>query len=267
MPGLSVIGLQWGDEAKGKLVDWLTEHQEIVVRYQGGANAGHTVVVGEQTYKLHLVPSGVLYPHVLNVVAPGVVLDPATLLREIDGLAARGIAVHDRLLLSDRAHVVFPWHAAEDRQWNERITGEDNIGTTLRGIGPCYQDKVGRQLAIRLGDLLRPDLEYRIAEVADFKRRSLAATAVGEPVDFDAAKIFDDYRGYAERLRPLVGDSTAVLLDGVDADRRMLFEGAQGACWTSITERTPSSPAATARAWGFLRARGYRTPSSATSWA
>ncbi len=168
MPGIAVIGLQWGDEAKGKLVDCLTDGQKIIVRYQGGANAGHTVVVDGTTYKLHLIPSGVLNPSALNIVSSGVVLDPATILREIEGLRLQGIEVRERLLLSDRAHVVFPWHVLEDRLWNEMLTGEDNIGTTLRGIGPCYQDKVGRSFAIRLGDLLRPNLRQRIQEIVRY---------------------------------------------------------------------------------------------------
>lgn len=229
MGGLCVIGLQWGDEAKGKLVDWLAESQDIVVRYQGGANAGHTVVAGGQTYKLHLVPSGVLYPHVLNVVAAGVVLDPAVILREIHGLAARGLNLRDRLVLSDRAHVVFPWHVAEDRVWNEAIRGADNIGTTLRGIGPCYRDKVGRTFAIRLGDLVRPKLRERITEVARFKATNEPNMARAHPQDFDAESIAARYAEYAEQLRPYIADTTSLLLDAVDEDKQVLFEGAQGA--------------------------------------
>ena len=154
MPGTCVVGLQWGDEAKGKLVDLLTSRFQIVVRYQGGANAGHTVVVGDKTYKLHHIPSGILTPGVMNVVTPGVVISPPTILKEIESLTAQGIEVGSNLLLSDRAHVVFPWHIAEDKVLDQ-ATGGENIGTTLRGIGPCYRDKVGRSHAIRLGDMYR----------------------------------------------------------------------------------------------------------------
>ena len=132
MSGQAVIGLQWGDEAKGKLVDILTEGKDIVVRYQGGANAGHTVVVGDEVYKLHHIPSGILNDNVLNVVSPGVVIHPETILGEIDQLVKRGIDVQKRMRLSERAHVVMPWHRTEDGLWNARVTGSKNIGTTLR---------------------------------------------------------------------------------------------------------------------------------------
>src|SRR5258707_5470403 len=148
VPGTCVIGLQWGDEAKGKLVDLLTEQHDIVVRYQGGANAGHTVVAAGQTYKLSLIPSGILAPRVLCVVTGGVVLHPQSLLGEIDGLIARGIEVGKNLVISDRAHVIFPWHIAEDRALDSSLSGGEAIGTTQRGIGPCYRDKVGRSYAI-----------------------------------------------------------------------------------------------------------------------
>ncbi len=163
MPGTSVIGLQWGDEAKGKLVDLLAERLgvDIVVRYQGGANAGHTVVIGEETYKLHQIPSGILTDGVMNLITPGVVLNPVIVLQEIDALAARGIPVQDRLMISDRAHVVFPWHIGEDRALNVDTIGGESIGTTLRGIGPCYRDKYGRMSAIRLGDMVGGEFRQR----------------------------------------------------------------------------------------------------------
>ena len=142
MSGLCIIGLQWGDEAKGKLVDLLTAKQEVGVRYQGGANAGHTVVVGDQTYKLHHIPSGILNAEVLNVITGGVVLNPPTMLDEIQSLTDRDIQVKRNLKISDRAHVVMPWHLAEDRALDQATQGDNNIGTTLRGIGPCYRDKV-----------------------------------------------------------------------------------------------------------------------------
>ena len=229
--GTCVIGLQWGDEAKGKLVDLLTNEFEIVVRFLGGANAGHTVVVGDQTYKLHHIPSGILNPNVINVVTPGVVINPATILKEIDGLLGRGIPVGRNLMLSDRAHVVFPWHLAEDRVLDGLPVGGESIGTTQRGIGPCYRDKVGRSHAIRLGDLYRSDFRERVEKIVAFKRRWLEAMsgATGEALAaLQAEAIVAEYQGYAARLEPYVTDTTAFLLDAIDANRSLLFEGAQG---------------------------------------
>ncbi len=227
MPVTCVIGLQWGDEAKGKIVDLLTQQHDVVVRYQGGANAGHTVVRDGRTFKLSLVPSGIFRPDVQCVVAAGVVLDPASLLHEIDGLRGLGVKVAGNLIVSDRAHVVFPWHVEEDR-FLERQCGEP-IGTTLRGIGPCYRDKVGRGLAVRLGDLYRPGFRGQIERIAGAKNELLAALAPAAGIRFDAQEIFTRYSAYAQRLAPHVADTTAYLLDAVEAGRRLLFEGAQGA--------------------------------------
>ena len=227
MPGTCVIGLQWGDEAKGKLVDLLTEEHDIVVRYQGGANAGHTVVAGGQTYKLSLIPSGILNHSVQCVITGGVVLNPPSILGEIDQLVARGIAVDKNLLISDRAHVIFPWHMIEDRAF-DTSTGGEAIGTTQRGIGPCYRDKVGRSFAFRLGDLYRDNFRERIEHVVAAKQKSFAGLNGQSDVTLEPAKIYDEYRGYAARLKPFVTDTTAVLLDAVEAGRRLLFEGAQG---------------------------------------
>lgn len=229
MPGTCVIGLQWGDEAKGKIVDLLTEHHEIVVRYQGGANAGHTVVTGGETYKLSLIPSGILRQGVKCVIASGVVINPQTLLEEIDGLAARGVEVGANLLISDRAHVIFPWHIEEDRLTEQQASNGEAIGTTLRGIGPCYRDKVGRSHAIRLGDLYRRSFEERLAKIVADKKVFLASLGSNGQASFSAGEIFNEYRGYAERLMPYVTDTTAFLLDAVEAEKRVLFEGAQGA--------------------------------------
>ena len=228
MPGTCVIGLQWGDEAKGKLVDLLTDHFDIVVRYQGGANAGHTVVVGEETYKLHHIPSGILNPNVMNVVGPGVVLNPPTILQEIDSLIGRGIKVgSDNLMLSDRLHVVFPWHLEEDRLLNQQPVDGESIGTTLRGIGPCYRDKVGRSWAVRLGDLSRPDFAAKIDSIVKSKQQ-LFAGLQGD-VTLDASTIHREFEQYAHRLQPFVKETTGYLLDAVEAQQRVLFEGAQGA--------------------------------------
>lgn len=229
MPGTCVIGLQWGDEAKGKIVDLLTDRHDVVVRYQGGANAGHTVVTGGQTYKLSLIPSGILNPRVQCVVTGGVVLNPESFLGEIDGLASRGVKVGANLMVSDRAHVIFPWHMAEDRAFDRPGANGESIGTTQRGIGPCYRDKVGRTNAIRLGDLYRDNLQSRIERIAADKNLTLQARLGADFTPLDPAAIFRDYREYAERLRPHVADTTDFLLGALEAGRPVLFEGAQGA--------------------------------------
>lgn len=228
MPATCVVGLQWGDEAKGKIVDLLTEQHDIVVRYQGGANAGHTVVTGGQTYKLSLIPSGIFRPNVQCVIAAGVVINPASLISEIDHLVARGVQVGKNLIVSDRAHVIFPWHIEEDRLLND-CTGTEAIGTTLRGIGPCYRDKVGRSFAVRLGDMYRENFQARIEHITRAKNLMLAGMNAGQHrVELDAKEIYRQYAAYAERLRPLVGDTTAYLLNAIEAGKRVLFEGAQG---------------------------------------
>jgi len=229
VPGTCVIGLQWGDEAKGKLVDILTEDHDIVVRYAGGANAGHTVVSGDQTWKLSIIPSGILRDNVACVITGGVVLDPAKVIDEMDGLESRGRRMVGRLQISDRAHIVFPWHVVEDRLLDGSLSGGGAIGTTGRGIGPCYRDKVGRSLAIRLGDLYRPDFRDRVEHVVAFKNRLFTAWPSGQAEPLDAASIHAAYAAYAERLRPHVTDTTAFLLDAVEDGKRVLFEGAQGA--------------------------------------
>lgn len=222
-----MIGLQWGDEAKGKIVDLLTEEHDIVVRYQGGNNAGHTVVADGETYKLSLIPSGILHANVQSVIATGVVLHPKAFLDEIDAIVARRGPVEGRLLISDRAHVIFPWHMLEEAALEKNRRGEA-IGTTMRGIGTCYRDKAGRTHAIRIGDLYRTDtLRTRIGEIADFKNLILKAMDPDvEPLDANA--IYEEYSGYAKRLEPLVADTTAYLHRAVDEGKRILFEGAQG---------------------------------------
>jgi adenylosuccinate synthase len=230
MPGTCVIGLQWGDEAKGKIVDRLTREHDFVVRYQGGANAGHTVVVGDQVYKLSLLPSGILTPDVICVVAGGVVLNPARLIEELNELAARDAGHPENLRLSDRAHVIFPWHFLEDRALDNNTTDGENIGTTGRGIGPCYRDKVGRSYAVRLGDLYRPGLRDRIQRIVEVKNRALAGlSSAGEFEPLCAGGIYDEYAAHAERLLPYICDTTELLLTAAEAGKRLLFEGAQGA--------------------------------------
>jgi adenylosuccinate synthase len=230
VPATCVIGLQWGDEAKGKLVDLLTGQHDIVVRYQGGSNAGHTVVVSGEKYKLSLIPSGILASSVQCVVTGGVVLNPKSILEEIDGLTSRGVKVGPNLMLSDRAHVIFPWHIAEDRLLDKSCSSGENIGTTMRGIGPCYSDKVRRSYAVRLGDLYRESFPQRIEHIVAAKNKELAAVS-GEAGmgPFDAAAIVAEYNGFAQRLKPFVADTTAYLLEAVESGKRVLFEGAQGA--------------------------------------
>jgi adenylosuccinate synthase len=229
VPGTCVIGLQWGDEAKGKLVDLLTAQFDIVVRFLGGANAGHTVVTGGETFKLHHIPSGILNQHVMNIVTAGVVLNPETVLDEIDSLVSRGVRIEDNLVLSDRAHVVMPWHIEEDHILNGAEIGGENIGTTLRGIGPCYRDKAGRSLAIRLGDLYQAGFREKVAQIVEVKNKILTSNNGQGSAHLNADEIFTEYSKFAERLKPFVADSTRYLLDALDEGKRLLFEGAQGA--------------------------------------
>lgn len=230
MPGTCVIGLQWGDEAKGKIVDLLTQEHDIVVRYQGGANAGHTVVVGEDVYKLSLLPSGVLTPGVTCVIAGGVVLNPAKAIEEIDELAAREVEDSDNLKISDRVHVIFPWHFAEDQVMDKNTSDGENIGTTGRGIGPCYRDKVGRSYAVRLGDMYRDTFRKQVEHNTAVKNSMLAA--MFPPGKFEALcpqAIYEQYTAYAARLKPFVENTTEFLLAAAEQGKRLLFEGAQGA--------------------------------------
>ncbi|MGL4595522.1 MAG: adenylosuccinate synthase [Thermoguttaceae bacterium] len=236
MPGTAIVGLQWGDEAKGKIVDILTEQNDIVVRYQGGANAGHTVVFDGKKYKLSLIPSGIFRRHTPCLITGGVVLDPVAILKEIETLRSVNIDVSTNLMISDRVHVIFPWHRIEDRMGDSAGSGEA-IGTTMRGIGPCYQDKVGRSLAIRLGDFYKSDFREKIHHVVKSKNRLFSSLkASGDKclnlsdmdIELDANKIADQYSELGEKLRPFVADTTHFLLDAVDADKRILFEGAQG---------------------------------------
>ncbi len=227
MPATSVIGLQWGDEAKGKIVDLLTEKHEIVVRYQGGNNAGHTVKFDGKTYKLSLLPTGLLHSHVKSVIAPGVVVNPHALLKELDNLIAGGEDCLSRLMVSDRAHVICPWHLLEEAAF-EAARGGNAIGTTMRGIGTCYREKMGRTHAIRIGDLILKDaFAAKVREIVPFKQKVLnALNPDGEQMNAD--QIIEEYSACAERIRPMVADTTAFLLNALDADKNILFEGAQG---------------------------------------
>lgn len=229
MPAACVIGLQWGDEAKGKLVDLLAPRHDCVVRYQGGANAGHTVVCGSEVYKLHHLPSGILHSNVMNLITPGVVIEPTTLIRELEGLEARGIQPRSNLMISERSHLVMPWHIVEDKILNNLVVHGENIGTTLRGIGPCYRDKVGRTFAVRATDLLQSDLADRIASIVHAKRTLLSGMGGNEASRaLDVDGIIAQTQSWAKAIGPLVGDTTNYLLDQLDAGKRLLMEGAQG---------------------------------------
>ncbi|WP_203329015.1 adenylosuccinate synthase [Candidatus Laterigemmans baculatus] len=231
MPGTCVIGLQWGDEAKGKLVDLLAPQFDLVVRYQGGANAGHTVVAGNETYKLHHIPSGILHSQVQNLITPGVVINPSTMIDELDALEKRGIACGSNLRISERAHLVMPWHIVEDRLLNKQHVGNESIGTTLRGIGPCYRDKVGRTHAIRVADLVNGGRDERIRAVAEQKIAILRGLGGSdeELAQLEPSVVAERAAAWAERLRPMIGDTTYLLLDAAEANQQILYEGAQGA--------------------------------------
>ncbi len=221
-----VVGLQWGDEAKGKIVDVLTEQHDFVVRYNGGANAGHTVVANGQTYKLSLLPTGVLRPQLTSVIGNGVVVYPPRFLEEVENLRKGGVEVGKNLVLSDHAHVIFPYHLEEERL-SESISARA-IGTTGRGIGPCYQDKAGRVCGVRIGELLYPNhLHERLRAIVGRKNRLLKAFSP-DAKTFDAEAVADEYLGYAEKMRPHIADTQRLLLDGLRAGKGVLFEAAQG---------------------------------------
>ncbi len=228
MGSTCVVGLQWGDEAKGKIVDLLCDQHDAVVRYQGGANAGHTVVADGVTYKLSLIPTGILRPDIDAVIGNGVVIHPPALIQEIERLAGQGVNFQGRLHISDRAHVILPYHIEEERLTEESTSAADHLGTTRRGIGPCYRDKVGRVHGVRVGELFHPTVfRERLERIVAYKNRLLAAM-LPDFSPFDASKIADDYLALAERLRPFVRDTTAWLHEAVASDRKLLFEGAQG---------------------------------------
>ncbi len=227
MPSIAVVGVQWGDEGKGKVVDALTGDADIVVRYGGGANAGHTVYVGADKFVLHLIPSGILHAGKRCAIGNGVVVDPEALRAEIAELRARGIAVSpETLAISDRAHVVMPYHIALDRHRESRA-GAKKIGTTGRGIGPCYTDKTAR-LGIRVGDLQGPpERLYDRLEASLFEKQPLLRDAAPDAVD--PARLRALLERWREELRPFTRDTMALLHDALDAGQRVLFEGAQGA--------------------------------------
>ena len=222
-----ITGLQWGDEGKGKVVDILAEHSDMVVRYNGGANAGHTVVVGNDRFALHLLPSGSVRPDVNCVITNAVLVDPQVLTAEIDNLARKNITLSKRLFISENAHLVLDYHKKED-QLREESLGKNKLGTTVRGIGPACADKVGRSYAVRMADL--SDLEKlrdRLRTIADYKNKVFAAVYNAEPISVD--EIFEKCKSYADRLLPFATDTTEFLHKSIADGKSILFEGAQGA--------------------------------------
>ena len=243
-PTTAVIGLQWGDEGKGKIVDWLAARHDVVVRFNGGANAGHSVVVDGQRHALHLVPCGVLHPGTDNIVGNGVVVDLAGLRAELDALEACGVDTTGRVWLSERAHVVMPWHPVEDRLYESaaaRVAGaEAAVGTTGRGIGPCYADKALRTTAVRVADLYAADRPARIARITALKNatlKALAEVAATSFEPFDAAAIDAAVAADAAALAPRVTDTARRLGDAVATGRRVLYEGAN-ACLLDVDHGT-----------------------------
>jgi len=224
MPNTVLIGAQWGDEGKGKIIDVLAEDVDIVVRFQGGNNAGHTVKIGNDKYVLHLIPSGILRDRQQCVIGNGLVVHPKALLDETAEVEAAGKTVAGRLFVSDRAHIVFPYHGEIDAARENRLAEGEKIGTTKRGIGPCYGDKVSR-VGLRAADLLSSDFPELLRSRLEESNRVLEALG-GKPLDGE--KMLSDYLGLAERIRPYVTDTVTMLNDAVAAGKSVLFEGAQG---------------------------------------
>jgi len=221
-----VTGLQWGDEGKGKVVDILAENSDVVVRYSGGANAGHTVAVGDKTFALHLLPSGSVRPDTTCIIANGVVIDPDGLIREIESLAQEDITLTGRLFISENAHLVLDYHKKED-QLRENSLGKNKIGTTVRGIGPCYADKIGRCYAVRVGDLRDlENLRAKLQIILDYKNKLFSAIYNAEPMS--SSEIFEKCKFYSDKLLDYATDTTELLHKSISNGKSILFEGAQG---------------------------------------
>lgn len=224
MPSIVVVGLQWGDEAKGKVVDYVSQGADYVVRFNGGNNAGHTVVVGDQIFKFHTMPVGGINPGVTSVIADGVVIDPSVLAGELDELKSKGFKM-DSLMISGNAHVIMPYHRLMDKL-EECRKGDRKIGTTGRGIGPCYADKVSR-IGIRISQLIDPEqFRSRLSEALELKNTILTKVYDADPLDEDA--IFEEYLGYAKKIAPYVADTAAAVNDAAREGKKIIFEGAHG---------------------------------------
>ena len=224
MPAIVLLGAQWGDEGKGKATDILGDRVDYVVRYQGGNNAGHTVVIGDQKYALHLLPSGILSPNVVPVIGNGVVIDPAVLLEEIKGLNERGIDT-SKLVISSNAHLITPYHRTIDKV-SERFLGKAKIGTTGRGIGPAYADKISR-IGIRVQDLFDESILEKKIESA-LRDKNQVLTKVFNRKEMETQEVLEEYRSYAEILRPYIADTPLLLNKALDAGKTVLLEGSQG---------------------------------------
>lgn len=225
MSATALVGAQWGDEGKGKTIDILASRADMVVRAQGGSNAGHTVVVGDVTYKLHLIPSGILYPDTICVIGNGAVISPGVILKEMESLSQRGVSLKN-LKIDARAHVILPYHVELDKL-SEAARGKEDIGTTKNGIGPCYMDKAER-IGIRMCDFIRPDaFREKLKRNLEVKNKIITAVYGGQPLALEP--ILDEYSGYAEKLAPFVCDTSVLVYNAIKADKNVLFEGAQGA--------------------------------------
>jgi adenylosuccinate synthase len=226
MSAFIVLGAQWGDEGKGKMTDYLAEGADVVVRFQGGNNAGHTVVVGDKEYKLHLIPSGILYEDKLNVIGNGVVVDPQALFEEVGYLENLGAKITPKnFMISDRAHLIMPYHKILD-SLKEKARGKNDIGTTGKGIGPCYTDKVER-CGIRVCDLMHKEVfKEKLQENIKMKNDIITKVFGGEKLDFEA--IYKEYLAFGERMAPFVTDISVRVYDEIKAEKTVLFEGAQG---------------------------------------
>lgn len=224
MPSVVVVGTQWGDEGKGKITDFLSENAEVIARYQGGNNAGHTIIFGGETYKLHLVPSGIFYKEKTSVIGNGMVVDPKALVSELKGLQDRGVNT-DNLRISNRAHVILPYHLKQDLV-EEESRGENKIGTTGKGIGPAYMDKAAR-IGIRIADLLDKEV-FETKLRMNLKEKNRLFEKMYDTEGFKIEDILEEYYGYGQELEKYVTDTSKVLNDALDQARRVLFEGAQG---------------------------------------
>ncbi len=225
MAVIVIVGAQWGDEGKGKIVDVLTEKADGVARYQGGHNAGHTVVINNEKFILHIIPSGILHKGKACIIGNGVVVDPSSLIEEIDGLRKRGIEVGKNLFLSKNAHLIMPYHVAIEKE-QERLKGSKKIGTTGKGIGPAYVDKIART-GIRAGDLLYPEI-FREKLKTNLSGINHLLKAIYNASGFDADAIYREYMGYAEKLSEYIADTDIIINKMIDENKNILFEGAQG---------------------------------------